>query len=73
MSKPDLDTVLARRTQIVRELAGLEKMRVEMEAEGQDLMVAERVLKRLASLPLADTSAASSNQAAPATGDAYAV
>ena len=50
MEKPDLSTVTARRNQIASELAGLEKLRAEMEAEDQDLMVAERVLKRLAAI-----------------------
>lgn len=72
MSKPDLDTVLARRTQIKGELDALEQMRVDMEAEDQDLLVAERVLKRLASLPIADTSAPSSSQETPPIGNAYA-
>jgi hypothetical protein len=49
MSKPDLDAVTARRAAVANELAALEKMRAEMEAEDQDLLVAERVLKRLAS------------------------
>jgi hypothetical protein len=49
MNKPDLDVVMARRQAVANELAALEKMRAEMEAEDQDLMVAERVLKRLAS------------------------
>lgn len=50
MNKPDLDVVMARRQAVANELAALEKMRADMEAEDQDLMVAERVLKRLASL-----------------------
>lgn len=50
MSKPDLDVVIARRQAVANELAALEKMRADMEAEDQDLMVAERVLKRLAAL-----------------------
>lgn len=49
MNKPDLDTVMARRMQIARELAGLEKLRSDMEAEDNELLVAERALKRLAS------------------------
>ncbi len=49
MSKPDLETVTARRTQIARELAGLEKLRTDMENEDNELVVAERALKRLAS------------------------
>ena len=49
MNKPDLDTVSARRNQIARELAGLEKLRADMEAEDNELVVAERALKRLAS------------------------
>ncbi|MGQ0532475.1 MAG: hypothetical protein ACT4OF_07270 [Caulobacteraceae bacterium] len=49
MSKPDLDAVIARRAAVANELAALEKMRGEMEAEEQDLIVAERVLTRLAS------------------------
>jgi hypothetical protein len=48
MSKPDLDTVTQRRAALVREVAELEKHRAELEAEEQELMVAERVLKRLA-------------------------
>lgn len=48
MNKPDLDTVTARRTQIARELESIEKLRVDMETEDQELIVAERALKRLA-------------------------
>lgn len=48
MMKADLETVKARRAEIASELAGLEKIRAEIEAEDQDLVVAERVLKRLA-------------------------
>jgi hypothetical protein len=59
MSKPDLDAVLARRAAVANELAALDKMRAEMEAEDQDLMVAERVLSRLAaSGPVASNDAA---------------
>jgi hypothetical protein len=58
MSKPDLDTVTLRRRQIASELAGLEKIRSEMEAEDQDLVVAERALKRLAALPGSEAPAA---------------
>jgi hypothetical protein len=49
MNKPDLETVTARRMQIARELAGLEKLRADMESEDHELVVAERALKRLAS------------------------
>ena len=48
MSKVDLDAVVARRAAVANELKALEKMRAEMEAEDQDLIVAERVLRRLA-------------------------
>jgi hypothetical protein len=54
MSGPDLDTVTARRAAVASELSALEKMRAEMEAEDHDLVVAERVLKRLAVLPRAE-------------------
>lgn len=54
MSKPDLDVVIARRQAVANELAALEKMRAEMEAEDQDLVVAERVLKRLAAQSVAE-------------------
>jgi hypothetical protein len=57
MSKPDLGAVLARREAVANELAALEKMRAEMEAEDQDLMVAERVLKRLESFGRPETGA----------------
>jgi hypothetical protein len=57
MSKPDLEAVLSRRQAVANELAALEKMRAEMEAEQQDLMVAERVLKRLESLSSPKTTA----------------
>jgi hypothetical protein len=57
MSKPDLGAVLARREAVANELAALEKMRAEMEAEDQDLMVAERVLKRLESFGRPETTA----------------
>lgn len=56
MNKPDLDAVMARRQAVANELAALDKMRAEMEAEDQDLVVAERVLKRLASLGTPETS-----------------
>ena len=59
MNKPDLDTVTARRMQISRELAGLEKLRADMEAEDNELVVAERALKRLASAPGAPDESAS--------------
>lgn len=48
MSKADLETIIARRAAVANELKALEKMRAEMEAEDQDLIVAERVLRRLA-------------------------
>lgn len=48
MSVPGLHTVTARRAVVARELAELEKMRTQMQAEDGDLEVAERVLKRLA-------------------------
>jgi hypothetical protein len=48
MSKADLETVIARRAAVANELKALEKMRAEMEAEDQDLIIAERVLRRLA-------------------------
>lgn len=48
MSKVDLDAVIARRAAVANELKALEKMRAEMEVEDQDLIVAERVLRRLA-------------------------
>jgi hypothetical protein len=57
MAKPDLDAVLARRAVIASELAALDKLRTEMEAEGQELDVAERVLKRLATSPPAEAPA----------------
>ncbi|MEZ5994652.1 MAG: hypothetical protein R3C25_02770 [Hyphomonadaceae bacterium] len=47
MGKADLDAVTARRAEVANELAAIEKMRAEMEAEDHDLLVAERVLKRL--------------------------
>ena len=61
MNKPDLDTVTARRMQIARELAGLEKLRADMEAEDNELVVAERALKRLA------TGAGATDEDAPKT------
>jgi hypothetical protein len=57
MNKPDLDVVMARRQAVANELAALDKMRAEMEAEDQDLIVAERVLKRLAALGTPETPA----------------
>src|SRR5512147_3156265 len=51
MGKSDLDAVLARRSEIAREVAALEAMRAEMEAEDQELLVAERVLRRLSDAP----------------------
>lgn len=67
MSKPDLDTVTSRRMQIASELASLENMRAEMEAEDQDLLVAERALKRLAARPPAGVPVALPNRAADDT------
>jgi hypothetical protein len=64
MSKPDLDTVAARRMQIARELAGLEKLRADMEAEDSDLVVAERALKRLSTRDEADATMTASNDMA---------
>lgn len=51
MRRADLDTVLARRAVLASELVALDRLRVEMVAEGQDLDVAERVLKRLGEMP----------------------
>lgn len=47
MGKADLNAVIERRSEIAREVAALEAMRVEMETEDQELLVAERVLRRL--------------------------
>jgi hypothetical protein len=58
MSKPDLEAVIARRMAVQNELSALEKMRAEMEAEDQDLVVAERVLQRLAGRGRGDQPAA---------------
>ena len=51
MSTVDLKTVLERRAAVANELAAIEKMRAQIEAEDQELSVAERVLKRLAGMP----------------------
>lgn len=51
MSTVDLETVLERRAAVANELAAIEKMRAQIEAEDQELSVAERVLKRLAGMP----------------------
>ena len=48
MNTPGLHTVTARRAVVARELAELERMRTQMQAEDGDLEIAERVLKRLA-------------------------
>jgi hypothetical protein len=64
MNKPDLDTVTARRMLIARELAGLEKLRADMEAEDNELVVAERVLRRLSTHEDAGSSMAASNDTA---------
>jgi hypothetical protein len=58
MNKPDLEAVIARRTAVANELSALEKLRADMEAEDQDLVVAERVLQRLASRTRAEAPAA---------------
>jgi hypothetical protein len=63
MSKPDLETVSARRAEVANELSALDRMRAEMEAEDEELQVAERVLKRLQGLA-ADEAATPSNDAA---------
>jgi hypothetical protein len=47
MGQSDLQTVLERRAIVARELAALEAARADMVAEDQELMVAERVLRRL--------------------------
>ena len=47
MARVDLDTVIARRASLARELASLEKLRAEIGSEDEELAVAERVLKRL--------------------------
>lgn len=60
MTKPDLDMVVARRASVVRELAEMEKLRAEMEAEDQELAVAEKVLKRLSETQARPPRAASS-------------
>lgn len=52
MGKSDLDAVVARRSEIAREVAALEAMRAEMETEDQELLVAERVLRRLSDAPI---------------------
>lgn len=54
MQKTDLDAVAARRAMVAREIAALEQMRSEMEAEDEELAVAERVLRRLADMPRGD-------------------
>ena len=64
MSKPDLDTIAARRMQIARELAGLEKLRADMEGEDSDLVVAERALQRLATREGAPGAMTASNDTA---------
>jgi hypothetical protein len=61
MGKADLDAVMERRSEIAREVAALEAMRVDMEAEDQELSVAERVLRRLT-----EATAASRRAEAPA-------
>lgn len=53
MGKSDLNAVLERRSEIAREVAALEAMRAEMEAEDQELLIAERVLRRLSDAPAA--------------------
>ncbi len=58
MSKPDLEAVIARRMAVQNELTALEKMRTEMEAEDNELVVAERVLQRLAGRGRAEAPAA---------------
>lgn len=68
MGKADIDAVLERRSEIAREVAALEAMRAEMEAEDQELRVAERVLRRLTETPAAaaprraEVQAAASNE-----------
>jgi hypothetical protein len=63
MTKPDLDMVVARRATVVRELADLEKLRAEREAEDQELAVAERVLKRLSEATAARAARTASSEA----------
>jgi hypothetical protein len=47
MGHTDLQSVLERRATVARELAALEAARADMVAEDQELLVAERVLRRL--------------------------
>lgn len=64
MNKPDLDTVTARRMQIARELESLEKLRADMQAEDNELVVAERALKRLSTNEGVGSSAPTSTDGA---------
>jgi hypothetical protein len=66
MSQPDLDTVIARRQSVRAEMAALDKMRRELESEDEDLVVAERVLSRLAELSSPDEFSPEVTAAAPA-------
>ena len=50
MSGSDVEAVAARRARLGRELAKLDRTRLDLLEEDQDLEVAERVLSRLADL-----------------------
>ncbi len=69
MNKPDLDTVAARRAAVASELAALERMRAEIEQEDQELLVAERVLTRLAAMLPAESSPSTTFEAGRDLGD----
>jgi outer membrane protein TolC len=50
MSKSDVEAVAARRANLISELARIDRTRLDLLAEDEDLQVAERVLRRLADL-----------------------
>ena len=70
MSRPDLDSVLARKAMITRERVELEKLRLDLDSEEAELEVAERVLKRLAGQTVTRVRGGSlAVDAVPAMGD----
>lgn len=56
MSKSDVEAVAARRANLISELARIDRTRLDLLAEDEDLQVAERVLRRLADLHYGEPS-----------------
>lgn len=57
MSRSDVEAVAARRASLISELAKLERTRLQLLEEDEDLEVAERVLRRLGALRYGEPAA----------------